>query len=156
MFSLALVSFAFGALFSVFSSSFPLLRNQQETIAASLCLPERIAFLRSLSWPELTMPDRLHRELTATGLRSAATLTGFEEEVTVSIYPAPAPPLPSGTPLRLRRQSNGVVVPSWQPFDPNLLASSQVRVDLQHTWQVGSQRRTRATSAILAYGGLVK
>lgn len=150
VFSLSLVAFAFGALFSVFSSSFPLLRGQQDTIAANLSLQERLDFLRSLSWPVLTTPTRLRAELVGTGLRSAATLAEFSEDIAISVYPTPAA-IP--VPLRVSRKANGTVEAQSQPTDGSLLASPMVRVDLLHTWELGGRTHTRGASAIIAYGG---
>jgi hypothetical protein len=153
IFALGLVAFSFGALFSIFSSSFPLLRNQQETIAINLCLQERLDHLRSISWPVLTNGSRLRSELASTGVRSSANLSNFAEEITISAYP-PASSAP--TPLQVRRRSNGTVESVTEPTGSTLTARSLVRVDLRDTWRSGSGTRTRETSAIIALGGITK
>jgi hypothetical protein len=149
MFSLGLVAIGFGALFSIYSSAFPLLRNQQDNIAATLCLHERLDRVRFLSWPAITSSERLPQELFATPAGGGATLSGLVEEITISVYPSPSP-LPA---IKLRRRADGVVeVLSIA----SLSTASMVRVDLRDTWQQGRRTRTRELSAIVAYGGIVR
>jgi hypothetical protein len=150
MISLGLVAFGFGALFSIYSSAFPLLRNQQDNIAATLCLQERLDRVRFLSWPAITNADRVQRELFAAQAASGAGLPGLVEEITISVYPAPAF-VPA--PIKVRRRADGVVeVLSLA----SLTTASMVRVDLRDTWQQGRRTRTRELSAVVAYGGIVR
>jgi hypothetical protein len=148
MFSLGLVAFAFGVLFSIFSSAFPLLRNQQETISATLCLQERLDNVRFLSWAALTDSSRIQQELFANPPKSGASLAGLVEDITVSTYPAAGP-----APIRVRRGADGTVEILSQA---SLSASAMVRVDLRNTWLQGRRTRTREISAVVAYGGIIR
>lgn len=150
MVSLGLVALGFAALFSIYSSAFPLLRKQQDNIAATLCLHERLDRVRFLSWPALTDSGRLPQELFATAPASGVTLPGLVEEITVSIYP---PSTPAAASIKLRRQADGNVL----LISSALLTSAQmVRVDLRATWQQGRATRTRELSSVVAYGGMVR
>jgi hypothetical protein len=150
MISLGLVAFGFGALFSIYSSAFPLLRHQQDNIAATLCLHERLDRVRFLSWPAITSSDRVQRELFASAAASGATLPGLVEEITISVYPPPSP-LPA--PIKVRRRADGVV----EVLSPATLSTaSMVRVDFRDTWQQGRRIRARELSAVVAYGGIVR
>jgi hypothetical protein len=150
MISLGLVAFGFGALFSIYSSTFPLLRNQQDNIAATLCLQERLDRVRYLSWPAITNSDRLQQELFAVPAASGATLPGLVEEITISVYP---PPAVVPAPAKVRRRADGVVeVLSAASFT----TASMVRVDLRLTWQQGRRARARELSSVVAYGGIAR
>src|SRR3954463_622196 len=147
MISLGLVAFGFGALFSIYSSAFPLLRNQQDNIAATLCLQERMDRVRYLSWPAITVSDRLQQELFAAPSASGASLPGLVEEITVSVYPPPAPPALPPTPAKVRRRADGVVE---VVSTASLTTASMVRVDLRLMWQQGRRTRTRELSSVVA------
>jgi hypothetical protein len=153
MFSLALVAFAFAALFSIYSSAFPLLRTQQDTIAVTLCLDERLDRIRSLNWSILTNAERLRQDLAANGARSGVALANLVEDVTISPWPAPAV-LP--TPIHVTRWTNGTADTITQPTDSLLATGPSVRVDVRDTWQLKGRTHIRETSAIIASGGLLR
>lgn len=150
VFSLSLVAFGFGALFSIYSSAFPLLRNQQDNIAATLCLHERLDRVRFLSWPAITNSARLQQELFATPAASGATLSGLVEEITISVYPAPASVTAT---IKVRRRADGVVEVLSAG---SLTSAAMVRVDLRDTWQQGRRTHARELSSVVACGGIVR
>ncbi len=90
MFALVLVSYACAALFSIYSSAFPLVRRQQETMAATLSLQERLDRLRFQSWPVLTNAARFQQEFSTAAPLSGASLSGLVEDITISVYPPPS------------------------------------------------------------------
>ena len=153
IFSLALVAFSFGALFSIYSSAFPLLRNQQDTIAATLCLEERLDRIRSVTWSVLTDASRFQQDLAANSPRSGTGLYGLVEDITISPYPTSPGPAAS---IHVTRAANGTATIISQPSDNTLANGAMVRVDLKDTWQLRGRTRTRATSAVIASGGLLR
>lgn len=152
MVALGLIAFSLASLFAVFSQGLQMVRAQQETMSAALCLQDRSERVRSLKWGALTDATQLAAGVYSKGAVNANGLPAAEEEATVSVFPAPAA---APTPLSIHRSASGTVKTVSAPTDGSLTASPTVRVDLRVTWTSSRGRvRVRESSAVMAAGGI--
>jgi uncharacterized protein (TIGR02598 family) len=128
-----------------------LLRNSKDNVAASQALQERIEQMRIANWLQITDADYLATTLLAEQNDSAATLQGAVEKITVTAYPPK-----TGSAAVKASRSNGTASVGNRNVD--LKEERMVRVDLELTWQgfPKNRPRARATTAIIAKGGITK
>jgi hypothetical protein len=128
-----------------------LLRNSKDNVAASQALQERVEQMRIANWLQITDATYLSGTLFAAPCDSAGTLPGAVEKITVSTYP----PKAGSKPTEVLRSSDGAQIIK---SNADLKDEHMVRVDLEVTWKgfPRNRSRVRATSAIIAKGGITK
>jgi Tfp pilus assembly protein PilV len=147
--SVALVSFSFSSLFALYSVTLRTVRAQEETIAATLYLHERCDQIRAANWGVITNAERLRSSILASST-APATLRSLEQVITVNAHP-----IPSATPIRVRRQNTTSTILS-QPSDASISGSAAVRVDVRASWASQGRTRSREASMIVAVGGALR
>jgi hypothetical protein len=128
-----------------------LLRTSKDNVSASQALQERVEQMRIANWLQITDSDYLADALLAAGSDSAGNLGSPIETVTVSAYPAKA----GFTAAQATRQNGTNQVIS---SNAALKDERMVRVDISLTWKgfPRNRQRVRATTALIAKGGIAK
>jgi type II secretory pathway pseudopilin PulG len=149
--AMALVGTFMSAIMMLHTTVLGVLRTAKDNAAASQALQERIEQMRIANWVQITDPTYIATKLMVEGNRSAGTLTLPVETISVLEYPEKL----LATPLRVTRQ-NGVA--KLDSSGSNLKDARMVRVDISLTWQgfPHKRQRARATTAIIAKGGISK
>ena len=127
------------------------LRTAKDNAAASQALQERVEQMRIANWVQITDPNHITTKLMAEKNRSADTLALAVETISVAEYPENL----LATPLRVSRQ-NGVT--KLESSGSSLKNARMVRVDIAINWQgfPNKRQRARATTAVIAKGGITK
>jgi uncharacterized protein (TIGR02598 family) len=128
-----------------------LLRNSKDNVAASQALQERVEQMRIANWLQITDATYLSGTLFAAPGESAQALPGIVEKITVSAYP----PKTGSLPAQVVRSNNATQIIKSNDL---LKDERMVRVDLELTWKgfPRNRSRIRATTAIIAKGGITK
>ena len=149
--AIAMLAIFIAMLMVMNSNILGLLRNSKDNVAASQALQERVEQMRIANWLQITDATYLSGTLFSTPSESAGVLPSAVEKITVSAYP----PKTGSVAARVVR-SNG----SAQIITSNdaLKEERMVRVDLELTWTgfPKNRPRLRATTAIIAKGGITK
>jgi prepilin-type N-terminal cleavage/methylation domain-containing protein len=138
------------------------LKAQKETTAASMVLQERMELLRSLSFTNVTLPSNIGSNIGSSvinsGTTSEAPLSGLNETITVSAYPADG----STNNQWVRNSTYAAGHPNstnstWYDANGNPLPArpNLVQADILITWTSANGRtRTRELAAIFGIGNL--
>jgi len=139
------------ALMLMSSNVLGLLRTAKDNVSVNQALQERIERMRIANWVQITDASYLASTLLATDTDSTSSLSGVIETLTVSAYPAKSPEVRA----RVVRQNK---VTSIILSDATLKDERMVRVDVELKWQgfPHKRQRIRATSALIAQGGITK
>ena len=155
--AMLVVGLAFAGIFAANTRAMSMVRSAKQVAVASKCLQQRIEQIRNYNWTQVTDTQAL-QDLYAVPPLPSIELPGFKEQVTVSAYTAPIPPIlpvaPAEPWIRITRDENGLVAPVEDA--PDLVdGQSLVRVDVQIQWPgPGGALRTRQTSVIIGNGGI--
>jgi uncharacterized protein (TIGR02598 family) len=128
-----------------------LLRTSKDNVTASQALQERVEQMRIANWAQISSTDYLADTLLATGTGSSSALPDVTETITLRAYPLKAGSLPA----QVVRWNNATRIVSTN----NALKDERmVQVELEISWQGFPQkrRRLRATTTIIAKGGITK
>jgi|ERR1043166_8809886 Tfp pilus assembly protein PilV len=162
-FAAAIIAIALSSMFTFSSSCLRLVRNAKESSEAMLSNQQRIEQLRGWNWKFITDYDYWldpgHTSsfwltsLMNAGTRSGAQLTNATETVTVTENGF----LQGATPASFQvvRTPTGVSIASSTTPD-KLYTAKMLKIDVLLTWQtLGGRDRSRSSSALIAYGGLI-
>ncbi|SRR5581483_7051935 len=126
-----------------------LIKTGKETTSANQALQERVEQLRISNWVQITDANYLAANVLNTATSSAVGLGGLTETMTVTSWANP-----SMTPGKVTRSGNNVQVNST---DSALASEKMVRIDLNLAWTgVDNRKHTRATTTLIAKGGIAK
>jgi hypothetical protein len=138
-----------GALVSLNSHNFRMLRSTRESTAATLVLQERAEQMRIATWRQLTDSNYLQTVLFGGDPKSAAPLDRLVEQVSVSRYPAVSG---ESSLTVVKRAGQGATLVS---AGPNFTSEQIARLDLQVEWTGRDSRiRTRQSSILISNGGI--
>jgi prepilin-type N-terminal cleavage/methylation domain-containing protein len=138
-----------GALMSLNSHNFRMLRSTRESSAATLILQERAEQMRIATWRQVTDANYIRTTFFANDPKSAAPLDRLIEQVSVSKYP-PASGESSLTVGKQAGQAAAVI-----STGPDFTSQQIARVDLQVQWTGRDSRvRTRQSSILVSNGGI--
>jgi hypothetical protein len=139
------------ALMLMSSNVLGLLRTAKDNVSINQALQERVERMRIANWAQITDATYLASNLLATDTDSTSSLPGVIETLTVSAYPAKSPAVRA----RVIRQSKATTIVL---SDATLKDERMVRVDVEFKWQgfPKKRQRIRATSALIAQGGITK
>ena len=149
--AIAMLALFISMLMVMNSNMLGLLRTSKDNVSASQALQERVEQMRIANWLQITDADYLANNVFATGTGSTASLAGPVETITISAYP----PKTGSTAAQLIRKDNATRVVT---SNSTLQDERMVRVDLSLTWQgfPRNRQRIRATTALIAKGGITK
>ncbi len=156
MVALCVMSLGFMAVWTSSAQSLRLAQAHRETIAATETLMRRVEDCRASGWNTIVSAESIQANVLQTPAANAAYLSGLEEQITVTPYPAVSP---APTPIIVQRHSNGVVQIVSEPSAGLYLRSIlAVRADLQVTWKSGQNARLRQRnySTIISMEGLLR
>lgn len=141
------------ALLATSSNAFGLLRTAKDNISASQALQERVEKMRIANWLQITDVNYLANTLLASNSESTGGLADPIETITVTAYRAGA----ADATVRAEaiRQNNA---PRIVLANTGLKDERMVRVDVSLTWRgfPRNRQRERATTALIAKGGITK
>jgi Tfp pilus assembly protein PilV len=156
--SVLVIALALAGIITANARSTAMLRSAKQAAVASKCLQQRIEQIRTYNWTQITDSQAM-QDLYASPPLPSVELPGFAEQVTISTFtPATASGQTAAAPvapfLQIARNTDGSV--TLLSDNQNLVDSGgEVRVDVQITWPgPGGATRTRATSVIIANGGV--
>src|SRR4051812_23604383 len=147
----ALIALFLGGVFQMNARNIQLLKTGKESFAATVVLEERLEQVRCGKWTDITSAAYLQTIL-ANPPSSGAQLSNLSEQITVSAYPAAAPPAAANSVTRSSAGAGAVV-----PSNAALPKEDLVRVDLRVTWSgtPGQRTRVREISTLIADRGLI-
>jgi type II secretory pathway pseudopilin PulG len=149
--ALVVVAIAYTGFYATYTASLKSISAQQEMVAATLGLEERLDQVRSAGLPVITSASRLRAEVLAQRTKGGATLPRLIEEIDVSAYPPPA--AGNATPIQVRRQEDGSVTIVSDP-GAALMGAPLVRVDVHLSWNRSGRQMFREVSSLIAMGGV--
>ena len=151
--AVAMAGLFISALTLMSSNILRLLRTAKDDVSASQALQERVEEMRIANWAQITDANYLANTLLSTASDSTGGLANPVETVTVTAYrPTGADPTIRA---RVIRQGNAATIVT---SNSNLTNERMVRVDIDLSWKgyPRSRQRQRATTALIAQGGITK
>lgn len=151
--AVAMAGLFISALTLMSSNILRLLRTAKDDVSASQALQERVEEMRIANWAQITDTTYLANTLLSTASDSTGGLANPVETVTVTAYRSTG----ADPTIRARviRQNNAALIVT---SNSNLKNERMVRVDIDLSWKgyPRSRQRERATTALIAQGGITK
>jgi len=149
--AIAMVGTFVSFLLATNSNVLGLLRTAKDNVSASQALQERVEQMRIANWVQITDAAYLKNTLFAANTNSTGALSTPVETITVSAHPARA----GFATAQIVRQNNVTTIVSTNAA---LKDERMVRVDVKLVWKgfPRNRQRVRATTALVAQGGITK
>jgi Tfp pilus assembly protein PilV len=150
-----------GSMFALNSACLSLVRNSKDSAAAMLSNQERVEQLRSCNWSEVTdnayWVDSLNASYYLTNIMNLATQTGAALSNATEIVRITENGFLQGASaayFEVTRTPSGVTITA-QNNPQTLVSARMLKIDITLNWSaLGGRQRTRASTAIVARGGL--